>query len=260
MMDAPLFYRLPIFVLFLGTIILSLACIEGGRRLGGVLNRKDRESSGSIGSAVGATLGLLAFILAFTFSVASTRYDARKQLVTDGANAIGTCYLRADFLPDEQRIEAQRLLREWVALRIDRDSFGSGNVETTLSQANEIQSELWDLVVVEGRARATPMTALFADACNEVFDVHSERVTKGLVNRIPGPLWLVLYVVSMLAMVTVGYQLGTEGSRRGIGMALLAVAFATVLVTIADLDDGFRGFLRVSNQPMELLYEDIEGE
>ena len=75
-MDTPLFYQLPIAVLFLGTIVASLAAIEGGRRLGLRLNRQDSESSGSIGSAVGATLGLLAFILAFTLSLASSRYDA----------------------------------------------------------------------------------------------------------------------------------------------------------------------------------------
>ena len=125
-MDTPLFYQLPIAVLFLGTIVASLAAIEGGRRLGLRLNRQDSESSGSIGSAVGATLGLLAFILAFTLSLASSRYDARKQLVIDGANAIGTAYLRTDFLPEDQREEAQRLLREWVGLRVAPDSFGGG--------------------------------------------------------------------------------------------------------------------------------------
>ena len=258
-METPIFYAIPVYVLFLGTIALSLAAIEAGRRLGLRLNRDDRESSGSIGSTVGATLGLLAFVLAFTFGVASSRYDARKQLVIDGANAIGTCYLRAEFLPDEQRDEARRLLRDWVALRVEPDSFGSDRVQATLSRAKEIQSELWGLVVAVGKVQGSPMTALFADSCNEVFDIHAERFTKGVLTRIPGPLWIVLYVVSMVAMVSVGYQLGAEGSRRWIGTAFLAVAFATVLVTIADLDDNSRGFLRVSQQPMELLYQDIEG-
>ncbi len=71
-METSIFYEIPILVLFLGTIALSLTCIEAGRRLGLRLNRNDKESSGSIGSTVGATLGLLAFILAFTFGVASS--------------------------------------------------------------------------------------------------------------------------------------------------------------------------------------------
>ena len=256
-METPLFYQLPIAVLFLGTIVASLAAIEGGRRLGLRLNRQDSESSGSIGSAVGATLGLLAFILAFTLSLASSRYDARKQLVIDGANAIGTAYLRTDFLPNDQREEAQRLLREWVGLRVAPDSFGANKVQGTLDRAKEIQSEVWALVVLASKARPSPMTALFAESCNEVFDIHEERVTKGLVTRIPIALWLILYLVSMTAMVAVGYQLGAEHSRRWFGTAFLALAFATVLVTIADLDDGSRGFLRISQQPMEQLYENL---
>ena len=204
-------------------------------------------------------LGLLAFILAFTFGVASSRYDARKQLVIDGSNAIGTCYLRTEFLPDEQREEARRLLREWLAVRVEPDSFKGDQLEVTLKRASELQSELWGVVVAVSKSHPSPMTALFASSCNEVFDIHAERFTKGVLTRIPGPLWIVLYVVSMVAMVSVGYQLGAEGSRRWIGTAFLAVAFATVLVTIADLDDNSRGFLRVSQQPMELLYQDIEG-
>ena len=116
------------------------------------------------------------------------------------------------------------------------------------------------LVVAAGKTQSSSMTALFAASCNEVFDIHAERFTKGVLTRIPGPLWLVLYVVSMVAMVAVGYQLGAEGSRRWIGTAFLAVAFATVLVTIADLDDNSRGCLRVSQQPMELVQEDLERE
>lgn len=256
-MDTTLFYDIPMLVLFLGTIALSLACVEAGRRLGLRLNRNDKESSGSIGSTVGATLGLLAFILAFTFGVASSRYDARKQLVIDGANAIGTCYLRTEFLPDDHQEEARRLLREWLALRVEPDNFKGDQLRVTLHRASEIQAELWGVVVAVGKTHPTPMTALFADSSNEVFDLHTERVTKGLVTRIPGPLWIVLYVVSMVAMVAVGYQSGADGSRRRVGTAFLALAFATVLVTIADLDDSNRGFLRIPQYPMEQLHKDL---
>ena len=257
-METPTFYEIPIYVLFLGTIVLSLAGVEAGRRLGLRLHRSDKETSGSIGSTVGATLGLLAFILAFTFGVASSRYDARKQLVIDGANAIGTCYLRTEFLPDEQRDEARRLLREWLALRVQPDNFKGEQLQTTLSRAKEIQAELWSVVVVVSRSHPSPMTASFANSCNEVFDIHEERVTKGLVTRIPGPLWIVLYVISVIAMMAVGYQTGADGSRRRIGTAFLASAFATVLVTIADLDDGNRGFLRINQYPMEQLHQNLD--
>ena len=256
-MDTTFFYEVPIYVLFLGTIALSLACIEAGRRLGIRLNRNNKESSGSIGSTLGATLGLLAFILAFTFGVASSRYDARKQLVIDGANAIGTCYLRTEFLPDDQQEEARRLLREWLALRVEPDNFKGDQLRVTLNRAKEIQAELWGVVVAVSKTHPSPVTVSFANSCNEMFDIHEARVTKGLVTRIPGPLWVVLYVVSMVAMVAVGYQSGADGSRHGVATAFLALAFATVLVTIADLDDSNRGFLRINQYPIEQLHKDL---
>ena len=257
-METPFFYKIPIALLFLGTVALSVGSIEAGRRLGRRFVRDEKATGGSIGSTVGATLGLLAFILAFTFGVASSRFDARKQLVIDGANAIGTCYLRAEFLPDDQREEARRLLREWVALRVVPDNFKGDRLQVTLNRAKEIQADLWGVVVAVSETRPSPMTALFADSCNVVFDIHEERVTKGLVTRIPGPLWLVLYVVSMVAMVAVGYQSGVEDYRRRLGTVLLALAFATVLVTIADLDDSNRGLLRINQHPMEQLHKNLD--
>ena len=257
-METSIFYEIPIYVLFPVTIALSLASIEVGCRLGRRLKPDDKESSSSLGSTVGATLGLLAFILAFTFGVASSRYDARKQLVINDANAIGTCYLRTEFLPEGQRDEARRLLREWVALRIGPDKFEDDQLKVTLDRAKEIQAELWGVVVSVSRTQPSRMTAMFADSCNLVFDIYEERVAKGLVTRIPGPLWLVLYVVSMIAMLAVGYQSGVNDYRRGIGTALLALAFATVLVTIADLDDNFRGLLRIDQYPMEQLHKNLD--
>lgn len=259
-MEKLIFYEIPISVLFLGTIALSVASIEVGRRVGLRLNKENKGSSGSVGSTVGSTLGLLAFILAFTFGVASSRYDARKQLVIDGANAIGTCYLRTEFLPDDQGEEARRLLREWLALRVEPDNFKGDQLRVTLNRAKEIQAELWGVVVAVSKTQPSRMTALFADSCNEVFDIHAARVTTGLVTRIPGPLWIVLYIVSMIAMVAVGYQSGADGSRRRVGTAFLALAFATVLVTIADLDDSNRGFLRIRQYPMEQLHQELDRE
>ncbi len=256
-MENLIFNEIPIYALFLGTVVMSLVCIEGGRRVGLTLGAGGHESSSSIGSTVSATLGLLAFILAFTFGDASSRYTDRKQLVVEGANAIGTCYLRTDLLPADGRDQAQRLLREWVDLRLQPSNFERDHRTATLGRAKEIQAELWAIGVTQSQSQPTPMSALFLDSCNTVFDTHEERVNKGLVTRIPGPLWFVLYVVSMLAMMAVGYQSGADGSRRRVGTAILALAFATVLVTIADLDDSGRGFLRVNQYSMEQLQESL---
>jgi hypothetical protein len=105
--------------LFPVIVVLVLAAIEGGYRLGSYRHRRsDREKDAPVGAMVGATLGLLAFMLAFRFGMAASRFDTRKQLVLDEANAIGTTYLRTAMLP-EQRDDIRALLRSYVDARLD---------------------------------------------------------------------------------------------------------------------------------------------
>ena len=78
-----------------------LISVECGYRLGKFrLSRREQEKEAPVGTMVGATLGLLAFILAFTFGLASSRFDNRRQLLLDEASALGTIYLRAGMLPE----------------------------------------------------------------------------------------------------------------------------------------------------------------
>jgi len=103
----------PLWGLFLTVVVLVLAAIEGGYRLGSCRHRQSgREKEAPVGAMVGATVGLLAFMLAFTFGMAASRFDTRKQLVLDEANAIGTTYLRTAMLP-EGRDEIRALLRSY---------------------------------------------------------------------------------------------------------------------------------------------------
>lgn len=103
---------------FVGTIFLVVASIEGGYRLGLVAHRRSRQEKESPISAIeGSVLALLAFILAFTFGIASNRFDARKELLRAEANAIRTVWHQSDFLREPQRGETKTLLREYVYAR-----------------------------------------------------------------------------------------------------------------------------------------------
>ncbi len=96
-----------------------LAAIEVGYKLGQAARRRSEEEKESPVSAISGTiLGLLAFILAFTFGIVSNRYDARKELVREDANAIRTAYLRSDFLPEADRVVAADLFRTYVDSRL----------------------------------------------------------------------------------------------------------------------------------------------
>src|SRR6187549_1664121 len=117
-MQVGLLDALPLWGLFLAIVALVLISIEGGYRLGNYRrSRSNTEKEAPVGAMVGATLGLLAFMLAFTFGMAASRFDTRKQLVLEEANAIGTTYLRAAMLP-EKRDEIRDLLRSYVDTRL----------------------------------------------------------------------------------------------------------------------------------------------
>src|SRR5262249_32726740 len=110
---------LPLWALFIVILFVVLLSVEFGYRLGKYRrSRREEEKEVPLGTMVGATLGLLAFILAFTFGLAAARFDTRRQVVLDEANAIGTTYLRAGMLPERGQ-QVRDLLREYVAARLE---------------------------------------------------------------------------------------------------------------------------------------------
>lgn len=140
----------PIWVFFVGTILVVMASIEAGYRLGSH-RRSEDEKEAPISGVSGAILGLTAFILAFTFGIVAERYDARKALVRDDANAIRTTYLRANFLPEPHRAEAKNLLRRYLDLRVafaHANSIEPGRVRALRVDTDRIQRRLWDIAVV----------------------------------------------------------------------------------------------------------------
>src|SRR5215475_2297124 len=92
---------LPLWALFIVILRIVLLSVEFGYRLGKYRRRRREDGKEApLGTMVGATLGLLAFILAFTFGLAAERFNTRRQILLDEANAIGTPYLRAGMLPE----------------------------------------------------------------------------------------------------------------------------------------------------------------
>jgi hypothetical protein len=242
-----------IVILFVATILIVMASIEAGYRLGRKAHQRSEEEKESPVSAIaGAVLALLAFILAFTFGIASNRFDARKELVREEANKIQTAWLRSDFLPEPDRAEAKALIREYLDARIAAvRSADYERLRGILARADQIRVRLWDMAVVNARRDMnSDVAALYVESLNDVFTVHASRVAVGLHMRIPDGIWLTLGVITILGMLAVGYQAGIAGSKRTLAMPLLAVAFAAVIVIIGSLDRPTGGFTTVSQQPL----------
>ncbi len=117
---------IPLWGIILITVAVILLSIECGFRLGQFRRRgSELEDKPPVGEMVAATLALLAFMLAFTFGMAASRFEVRRGLVIDEANAIGTTYLRAGLLPEPYREEVRKLLRECVSVRLDHRLYHS---------------------------------------------------------------------------------------------------------------------------------------
>jgi hypothetical protein len=201
-----------------------------------------------VGAIVAAILGLLAFLLAFTFGMAASCFETRRGLVLDEANAIGSTYLRAALVPEPHRTEIRTLLRDYVDLRV-------GGVEPgldvpTLARSEELQGRLWEQAVIVAEKKPTPITGLFIQSLNELIDLHAKRVTLGVRNRIPLTIWAALYFTAILAMVGVGYHEGLTSATRTLAALVLVVTFSGVLWLLADLDRPHEGLIKVSQQAM----------
>lgn len=245
---------LPIWALFAATVLVVAAAIEAGYRLGRAVRSKSEDEKESPVSAIAATiLALLAFMMAFTFSIVSDRYDARKALVREEANAIRTAWLRSDFLPEPDRGEAARLLSEYVGRRVDAvQSKDIAHVRAMAVESERIQRQLWDMAVVNARKDMnSDVAALYIESLNDVANVHALRVAVGLQARIPAGIWLAFYALIMLSMFAVGYHTAIAGSRRSWIMLVLALAFSLVIILIAGLDRVQGAYLPVSHQPLE---------
>jgi hypothetical protein len=246
--DAPIDV-LPLWAFFVCILIIVLLSVEGGYRLGKYRrSRHEEEKEAPLGTMVGAMLGLLAFILAFTFGLAAARFDTRRQVLLDEANAIGTTYLRAGTLP-EQGEKIRSLLREYVGVRLN--TVRLGNTAEGIRQSEKIQQQLWAEAETVGQKNPNSIVVgLFVQSLNEVIDLHAKRLQAGLRSRIPGAIWLSLFAVAGLSLATMGYHAGLTGTRRSLAILAVAVTFSVVIELIADLDRPQEGVLRISQQAL----------
>ena len=241
---------IPMWCFFPLIAVIGLLAMEGGYRFGKWrVQRKAAEKDASLDAMVASILGLLAFMLAFTFSLAAARFDARRQAVFEEANSIGTTYLRARLLPEPQRSKISDLLRQYTENRVQQ--VAKSQVDDLLTQSGVFHEQLWSqaMEAVDQDPRSI-MTNLFLQSLNETINQHSKRVFVGLQSRIPVTIWIALFSLTLFGMASVGYQAGQNSPRRSPEMPILVLAFAGVLFLNVDLDRPQEGLLRVSQQPM----------
>jgi hypothetical protein len=241
---------IPLWALWPIAAALLWLVLEAGYRAGKWRHQHTPdEREMPVGAMVASILGLVALVLGFTFSLAASRFDARRMAVLEEANAIGTCYLRSRLLPEPEGTEIARLLREYVDVRIRGTS--GGDVEEHIRRSEQLHELLWtQATAAAAKNPGSIMTGVFVQSLNDVIDIHAKRVLVGLHSRIPTVIWAGLYLLAILGLTAVGYQAGLSATRRSPVMIPLILAFSLVLLLIADLDRGQEGLLRISQRSL----------
>ena len=167
-------------------------------------------------AVLAAMLGLLALLLAFTFSAALQRYENRSQTVVAEANAIGTTYLRAQLLPKGMPDEVQALLRQYLGVRIQDgrvDATEPELHESLLHQAKLMEAQLWSHAVKAAELDPGPViSGLFIQSLNELIDTSSTR-DAALNRHVPEIVLFLMFATIVLTTATLGFASGIAGHR-----------------------------------------------
>jgi len=239
-------------------LALSLVLLWISAQIGVLLHKKlrpmeesEREDFNVVSTA---TLTLLGLIVGFSFAMAISRYDQRKNYEEDEANAIGTAYFRAGVLPPDEASRIRGLLKDYLDQRIlfyrTRSISQLGKIN---SQTGQLQTQLWLAVQTAAAKEPTPVVALSVASINDV--LNSQGYTQAAWwNRLPAAAWWLLLTLAMFCNLLIGY-----GSRRRSAMffLVLPVAVSISLFLISDLSSPRRGLIRVIPQNLLSLSESL---
>src|SRR5437867_1167812 len=203
----------------------------------------DKDQQEDFGVIQAAALTLLSLLIGFTFSMAISRYDQRKNYEEAEANAIGTEYVRADFLPPDDAAKVHDLLIRYLDERVlfytTRDDSHLAKID---AETVQLQSELWIAVRPAAEANPTPVVALVVSGMNDV--LNSQGYTQAAWwNRIPVAAWGMMAVIAVSCNLLIGY--GAHG-RDWRTLLIVPIVVSIAFFLISDIDSPRGGAIRVA--------------
>jgi hypothetical protein len=229
-----------------------LASFEGGFRIGRRIRSGDDEARLSHGMLwEAAVLALLGLLIGFAFAMAVDRFNARRELIVEEANAIETTWLRAGMLPEPARQELRGLLDRYVDTRV---AFYEARTRADFEQAevasSDLRTQIWSRVVAAaGRDPHSTMTALLVASTNELIDLAGKRMA-AVANHVPLTVFIVLVLVAATSIASVGYTCGLVGKRLWFGMVAIPLVIAAVILLVYDMAHPRQGLIRTGEPSM----------
>ncbi len=235
----------PVVVLGGTALILWVAA-----RLGTTLRRRypiDEDTRQDYTLVQGAALTLLGLITAFSFSMASGRYDQRKNMEEAEANAIGTEFFRAALVPADDAARIRALLKSYLDERIRYFMAPTEGATVEISaRTAKLQEQLWAAVLGPAAATPTPIVALVVSGMNDVLNAQGFSQAAWW-YRIPPSAWALMVLTAFCCSVLVGY--GSRGTRATNRVLLIFPLFTGIAFGfIADIDTPRHGVIRIAPQ------------
>jgi len=232
-------------LLFLGMLLM----LETGRRLG--IGRRphetdsDRSNLGTIETALLAVFGLL---MALTFTGAASRFNEKRMLIAQEANAVQTAYLRLELLPDEQRLVLQDLFRRYLDSRLAayRKMPDTKAAAAEMAEAEKLQRRIWTTAVTDTELPGAHRDAgkLLLPALNNMIDITTVR-SMSLQIHPPTIVYVLLFSVALMCSVLAGYRMASARHRSWLHILGFAVITVVVVYVILDLDYLREGLIRL---------------
>ncbi len=233
-------------VLLLSMILVAELGMLAGRS---AVRRVTDKDAGHLATAA---LGLLALLIAFTYSMALTRYDLRRTLVLQEANAIGTAAHYARALPQAERAPTFDLLRRYALVRLNLGvPYDEAKLVRDVATSNTLLEQLW--------TRATAATDLapqslpqhrYIAALNDATTIAEARLT-ALRNHVPVTILAMLVGTALVAMGFSGYSAGVGGVNRQVSLGIMSMLLTCLILVTQDLGRPDRGTIEVSTQALQ---------
>ena len=244
-------------LLALGLFIGILILLEVGRRIGE--RRLSRDPDGAragTGAVEGAIFGLVGLLIAFTFSGAASRFDDRRELIVQEANAIGTVYLRIDLLPEGTHENMRERFRRYLDARIEgyRKLPDVEAARVVLTQANAMQGEIWAAAIAaaHGEGASPDALKLLLPALNDMFDITTTRTNATSIHP-PMIIYGMLIILTLASALMAGYGMAGSKARPWLHIIGFALVMALAVYIILDIEYPRLGLIRVEGFDQALM-------
>lgn len=222
-------------------------CLDLGWRIGKWRLAKEPGTESGVGAMEGAIFALFGLLLAFTFSGAAGRFDERRDLIMQEANAIGTAYLRVDLLPEPAQPALRALFREYLEARLAtyRRGADDATVAAEYQRSLSLQSEIWRLSTAAAQQSGMPaVMSLVMPALNDMFDITTTRLAATRKHP-PATIFGMLFGLGLMASLVAGYSLAGSRHRPWFHSWAFATVIAATVYVIMDIEYPRRGLIRV---------------